>query len=143
MSRARSGAKRLTAALAIDLDEFGKLVEDAFGDYPYLVGSALVGTQWRDVDVRLILEDGAYAAMGLGEPNDGHCNAKWRALVLAFSALGRQMTGLPVDFQIQQRTHANSLFDGRRSALGIRAQLARQGACPTPPSVSGGPRADD
>lgn len=111
------------------LDDFGKLIHDAFGDYPYHVGSSMVGTQWRDVDVRLILADDIYAALGLGEPNDGHRNAKWRALVLAFSALGSQMTGLPIDFQIQQRTFANERFVGcRRSALGIQVQLARQGA---------------
>lgn len=113
---------------ALYLDEFAKLVEEAFGDYPYLVGSSLVGTQWRDVDVRLIVDDDAYASMGLGDPERPHANAKWRALVLAFTALGRQMTGLPIDFQIQQQSHANRLFpSGGRSALGIHVQLARQG----------------
>jgi hypothetical protein len=36
---------------------------------------------------------------------------------LAWSMLGRQMTGLPIDFQIQQQTLANDEFDGPRSAL--------------------------
>jgi len=39
-------------------------------------------------------------------------------LCLAFSALGKQMTGLPIDFQIQPTTWANEKFKGsRRSAL--------------------------
>lgn len=100
------------------LEEFGSQVWSAFGNPPYLVGSALEGKVWRDVDVRLILSDEEYVAMGLGSPDDPHRNAKWVALCLAFSALGKQMTGLPIDFQIQQRTYANEKFKGKRSALG-------------------------
>jgi hypothetical protein len=107
------------------LDEFGSKVWDAFGGPPYLVGSALTGQKgkWRDVDVRVILSDEEYAAWGFGDPLYERQNAKWIVLCLAFSALGKQMTGLPIDFQIQQQTHANELFkleDGRsRSALGL------------------------
>lgn len=39
------------------LQEFGSQVWHAFGTPPYLVGSALDGKQWRDVDIRLILAD--------------------------------------------------------------------------------------
>lgn len=104
------------------LDDFGSVVWDAFGEPPYLVGSSLTGKKWRDVDVRLLLDDAVYESMGLGHPERTHANGKWRALVLAFSALGKQMTGLPIDFQIQQRSLANRLFSPkaghRRSALG-------------------------
>lgn len=106
---------------ALLLDEFGSQVWAAFGYPPYLVGSALRGKGWRDVDVRLILPDAEYEAMGLGDPKDSHRNAKWVALVLAFSALGRQMTGLPIDFQIDQQTRANEEHDEPRSALGVTA----------------------
>lgn len=100
------------------LDEFGQMVMDTFGDCPYLVGTALTKKHgWRDVDVRVILTDEEYAAWGLGDPEYPHSNKKWRALVFAFSALGRKMTGLPIDFQIQQMTHANAKNDGPRSAL--------------------------
>lgn len=106
------------------LQDFGQLVYDAFGDIPYHVGSSLVSNSkpsWRDVDVRLILDDDRYAADGYGDPERPHDNAKWVAMVKAFSMIGRQMTGLPIDFQIQQQTHANKHF-GRatgecRSAL--------------------------
>jgi hypothetical protein len=106
---------------ALLLDEFGSKIWDAFGDCPYLVGSALtLKTGWRDVDVRLVLDDDIYEAMGFGKPNlDEHRNAKWIAFTLAFSALGRDMTGLPIDFQIQQQTAANKEFNGSRSAIGL------------------------
>lgn len=104
---------------ALLLDEFGSQVWSAFGTPPYLVGSALTTKTWRDVDVRLILPDEEYSAMNLGSPMNQHLNAKWVALCLAFSALGKQMTGLPIDFQIQQQTQANKEYTGSRSALGI------------------------
>ena len=107
---------------ALMLHEFGSQVWHAFGEPPYLVGSALRGKQWRDVDVRLILEDKEYERLGLGDPLYPQQNGKWVALVMAFSALGKQMTGLPIDFQIQQMTRANkeyALAEHNRSALGV------------------------
>lgn len=103
----------------LHLEQFGSHVWAAFGSPPYLVGSALRGKKWRDVDVRLILEDAEYERLGLGDPRYTHRNEKWVSLVLAYSALAQSMTGLPVDFQIQQQTHANKLYDGPRSALGM------------------------
>lgn len=104
----------------LKLQEFGSHVWSAFGEVPYHVGSSLLEKKdWRDVDVRLLLDDGVYASMGFGDPTDQHQNGKWVALCLAFSALGKEMTGLPIDFQIQQRTWANETFDGLRSALGL------------------------
>lgn len=107
---------------ALKLDEFGSQLWSAFDKPAYLVGSALKGKNWRDVDVRMILDDDEYEKMGFGNPRDTHRNAKWVAYVLAFSALGREMTGLPIDFQIQQQTLANEQYPTRgnpRSALGI------------------------
>lgn len=102
------------------LHEFGSQVWSAFGSPPYLVGSALHGKKWRDVDVRLILSDEEYAAWGFGDPRYTSHNAKWVSLVLAYSALGKSMTGLPIDFQIQQQTRANLEHQNKaRSALGV------------------------
>lgn len=104
---------------ALYLNEFGSQVWAAFGEPPYHVGSSLVGKVWRDVDVRLILDDAKYDAMfGTGDMSQ-HTNPKWVAMVMAFSALGQKMTGLPIDFQIQRQTQANDRYDGPRSALGI------------------------
>jgi hypothetical protein len=107
------------------LDEFGSVVWDVFGSPPYLVGSCLTKkTGWRDVDVRMILDDAEYEWWGLGEPAEGNANhnEKWVGLVRAFSELGQRMTGLPIDFQIQQQSYANRLYGSPkhpRSALGL------------------------
>lgn len=101
----------------LHLEEFGSQVWSAFGHPPYLVGSVLRGRDWHDVDVRLILPDDEWEAMGLGKP--GRHGAKWSALCMAFAALGHKMTGLPIDFQIQQQTHANKVYDGPRFSLGL------------------------
>lgn len=116
----------MPASLA--LEEFGALVNEVFGVTAcYHVGSSLRGKQWRDVDVRVILEDDAYAAWGLGDPQRQHHNGKWVGLVRAFSALGTQMTGLPIDFQIQQQTAASEEYAAEgSSALGIVTQLRWQ-----------------
>lgn len=115
----RQGGPGVGMPAALLLDEFGSQVWAAFGSPPYLVGSALHGKQWRDVDVRVILTDEEYAHWGLGDPRDTHRNARWVSLVLAYSALGKAITGLPIDFQIQQQTRANAECPGPRSALGI------------------------
>ena len=98
------------------LNAFGQLVYDAFGSVPYLVGSATQSKKWRDVDVRLILTDDEWMLLGFGDPK---CpGAKWAANCMAFAALGKHMTGLPIDFQIQQQTHANTTFSHQpREAL--------------------------
>lgn len=112
------------------LEEFGHQIWNAFGNTAYHVGSSVFGKQWRDVDVRLLLEDKEYERMGLGDPAHPHENAKWVSLVMAYSALGKQMTGLPIDFQIQQQSYANKNYspnDGHvRSALGVHARLRIQ-----------------
>ena len=119
--------------IALLLEEFGYQVWAAFGNTPYHVGSSVFNKVWRDVDVRLILEDEEYERMGLGDPKQPHLNAKWCALTLAFSALGKQMTGLPIDFQIQQQTDANATYsqsDGCvRSALGCIARIRKKEKC--------------
>lgn len=106
------------------LNQFGVLLYQAFGEHAYHVGSSVKQKDgWRDVDVRLMLADAIYDSMGLGDPKFPHNNARWVAFCLAFSALGKQMTGLPVDFQIQRLSDANAEFsaeDGHcRSFLGI------------------------
>ncbi len=102
------------------LHEFGSQVYEAFGHLPFQVGSSMTSKRdWRDVDVRIILDDEEYEVMGLGDPLQPLKNGKWVSLCLAYSALGKHITGLPIDFQIQQRTHANEKFEGPRGALGL------------------------
>lgn len=94
------------------LNEFGQRLLDAFGEVAYQVGSSLgeKTTGWRDVDVRVMLDDETWQKMGLGNPANPHGNRKWRALCIVFSDYGRHLTGLPIDFQLQQRTHANAEY---------------------------------
>ncbi len=104
----------------LHLQEFGSQVWSAFGEPPYLVGTALTGKVYRDVDVRLLLSDKDYAEQGYGHPANTHTNLKWVAMCMAFSALGAKMTGLPIDFQIQQATWAEARYPTEpRSALGL------------------------
>lgn len=106
------------------LNQFGEILRDVFGEVAYHVGSSLTtekSAHWRDVDVRLMLDDEVWAKMELGSPENPHGNAKWRALCIVFSNYGKHMTDLPIDFQLQQRTHANANYNNekgcRRSAL--------------------------
>jgi hypothetical protein len=98
------------------LNEFGERLRDAFGEVAYHVGSSLGDktSGWRDVDVRLMLDDDVWQKMELGKPDNPHGNRKWRALCIVFSDYGRHLTGLPIDFQLQQRTHANAEYGRAR-----------------------------
>jgi len=103
----------------LKLHEFGSVIWDVFGDCPFHVGSSLEKkTGWRDVDVRLIIDDEEWDKQFGVVPTHPHYSEKWRGLVKAFSLLGREMTGLPIDFQIQQRSHANKVYEGQRAFLG-------------------------
>lgn len=96
------------------LDQACKPIAEAFDDYPYLVGSVIERGDYRDVDVRLMLEDEHYARLADAVPV--------ALLNLALTAYLRSMTGLPVDFQVQQRSAANELHPGAaaRNPLGLR-----------------------
>lgn len=97
---------------------YGMQLRQGFGHTAYQVGSTLTQKRgWKDVDVRMLLPDDEYAAI-FGDPLTSKHNApKLIMWNLAWSILGRHMTRLPIDFQIQQEALANSEFDGVRSAL--------------------------
>lgn len=78
-------------------------------EIPYHVGSSLERSDWRDVDVRLILDDESFDA--LGDILD------IRRLNFTVSIWGESVAGLPIDFQVQRMTEANREFNGRRHAL--------------------------
>lgn len=110
----------------LHLEVFARVVESAFGEIPYLVGSAAQGKGWRDVDVRLMLDDDVFDALFPDKVSTANSTSKkWSAMCMAFSALGEKMTGLPIDFQIQRTTEANDKFDGPRHALGLGGPLHR------------------
>lgn len=108
----------------LHLNAFGREIDEAFGHLPFLVGSAMRGKTWRDVDVRLILPDDEFDALFPDHMKPSRCDGKWALLCAAISELGRIRTGLPIDFQIQRMTEANALYDGPRSALGLHPKWA-------------------
>lgn len=106
------------------LDAFGQWIFDAFGEMPYLVGSATRGKNWRDVDIRVILMDEDYDRMFGKRRKPAHQDKRWAFLCAAVSVLGERQTGLPIDFQIDRMTEANEQFpDGVRYPLGIRIEI--------------------
>ncbi len=113
---------------SLNLHRFGAYLNAMFGEHTYHVGSSLEKKDgWRDVDVRVILEDEVWDAMKLGDPKNPHTNAKWVAYCLCLSAFGKELTGLPIDCQLQRQTEANEEF-GRgkgtsRSFLGLIPEL--------------------
>jgi hypothetical protein len=102
----------------VALNLFGSLVLEAYGHNPFLVGSAVRGKVWRDVDVRLILPDEEFVGLFGGGEAFG-LDPLFCLLSAGLSALGRELTGLPVDFQFQPLTYANERFDGFRQPLGV------------------------
>lgn len=118
----------LTTVELYKLDIACRAIRKAFGHPPYLVGSAgpanLVATSpgtYRDVDVRLMLDDGEFAAV---------CptRARWELLCLAVSAYLREWTGLPIDFQVQRTQEANERYGSQmRNPLGMSRVFAGGG----------------
>lgn len=95
---------------------------EAFGVHCcYVVGSALERQDWRDVDVRMILEDSAFMAEfpDADSPEHYEFHPRWHLLTVALSKWLSDQTGLPIDFQIQSMTVANKRHAKRRSAVGI------------------------
>lgn len=102
---------------AILLDAFGQWLYEAFDARAYLVGSAFRGKTWRDVDVRVMLDDRAFFAMFPGYRDANQLDAKWALMCAAISELGKRQTGLPIDFQFQRTGEANARYPGPRQPL--------------------------
>jgi hypothetical protein len=99
-------------------------VRAAFGTPPYLVGSVLTRPDYRDIDLRLILDDEIYAAM-FGAVVGLVVNRKPAATLLllniAVSDLISKAANLPapIDFQFQSMTEANVPEHGMRNPMGL------------------------
>lgn len=92
------------------LEAFGQWIYDAFGETAYHVGSSTKGKTWRDVDVRLMLDDAEFDALFPGYRDADQRDAKWALICAAISELGKRLTGLPIDFQVQRASKANDLY---------------------------------
>lgn len=87
---------------------FGDAVYRLTGQRAYLVGSVLDRRDYRDVDVRIMLDDETFERCfggdGLWITNGGLTLAN-----MALSALAREATGLDVDCQVQRTSDANAV----------------------------------
>ena len=94
---------------------------DGFGCY--LVGSAIVRPDYRDVDIRYIMGDDEFRVLFCDAHIDSalwEYDPRWLLLTVSISEWLRKQTGLPVDFQIQPQTFANKHHKGVRHPIGLR-----------------------
>lgn len=111
-------ANYLTVLQVELLEGWGVQLRRAFhGVIPYHVGSSITRPDYRDVDVRVILDDDEVVAL------DAILNR--RMFGVALSAWGERATGLPIDCQVQSMTEANVPEHGARQALSIRTRFGR------------------
>lgn len=94
----------------MQLDLWASAFHSTFDHGPWLVGSVLTRRDYRDVDVRMVLDDDDPL---FADPD------RLRLLHVAISSWARQTTGLPVDFQFQPLTEWMGA-DGPRNPLGTR-----------------------
>jgi len=85
----------------------------------FLVGSCLERSDFRDVDVRAMMDDAAFDRLFPGGESGTESDAFWSLLCESIGAYLARATGLPIDFQIQRMTEANAMHagPGRRNAL--------------------------
>lgn len=127
----RRNVSFLTTAEFDRLNHACMAVTEGLADTPYLVGSAMQGGDYRDVDVRSILPDDMWDSMFRGR------RWFWSLFCSAVSLYLSEVSGLPVDYQAQRMSEANEKFGGKsRNPIGTRARLFAGGgdACPDPDS---------
>jgi hypothetical protein len=106
--------------------EFAKLnhallpIAEAFGGHTYLVGSVQESREFRDVDVRTILDDEDFDARFKDE-------LFWGIFCMGITTYLQNVTGLPLDYQVQRRTEANEKHSREnggtfRNPIGTRAR---------------------
>ena len=93
------------------LNHWGHILKLAFGATAYHVGSSTKSKTWRDVDVRMLLDDKQWEEIiGCSPSNAFQINVRWECLTLAISLWGEKVTGLPIDFQFQPIEWANKKY---------------------------------
>lgn len=101
------------------LDHACVVVGWAFGATPYLVGSSLHTRDFRDVDVRVMVDDATFDRLFPDAGQRGSLHPMWSLLSAAISAHLSAVTGLPIDFQVQRVDEANERYNGPRVPLGL------------------------
>lgn len=106
------------------LDEACKPIRRTFDTPPYLVGTAFTQRDFRDVDVRLMLDDERFDIL------DAIDSGLIPFLGVAIGEYLAARTGLPIDFQIQRQTEANAAHSKPRNPLGVRGLSEYAGDAP-------------
>jgi hypothetical protein len=81
------------------------------------VGSSLIRSDYRDVDIRIVLSDDAFQDLAMLVDLDH--------LAVALSLWGRAATDLPIDCQVQGFT-SQTHIKGPCNGVGIRPELAER-----------------
>lgn len=93
----------------------------AFGGWGmYHCGSSRQRRDWRDVDIRYVLDDKEFQELF----PDAHENAwamdpRWLILTISISDWLSKESGLPVDFQFQPWSHVQKYHNKEREPLGM------------------------
>ena len=94
------------------LDNYCRLLTEAYGPC-YLVGACLERRDYRHVDIRMILPDGECEQLfGIRGPVQGALRGQ--LFCLGITKLLADISGLPVDFQIQSESRSNEHYANRR-----------------------------
>lgn len=93
------------------LEHCCRLLSSSFGPRTFIVGSSLMRPDFRDVDLRCILDDAEFAAIF------GTNQTRLYFLERAISEWLTARTFLPVDFQFQRQTKADKI-NGARCFIG-------------------------
>lgn len=123
----RTRAHYIGAPEFFRLNQACRVVSEAF-DFGYgvfLVGSSITRPNYRDVDLRCIISDEDFTRLfpGMNEGQGWLHNPFWSLLCSSISLYIAHATGLPIDFQIQSMTEANTKYGGPehlRNAVGIK-----------------------
>ena len=86
------------------------MVEEAFGEKIYLVGSVLKTPKFRDVDLRIILDDEQFRIVFGGDDimdTPMRMLPFWSLVCNAVSEMLSLRTGLSIDFQVQPRSRVS------------------------------------
>lgn len=113
---ARTRANYIGAPQIFHLHNACQLLNNAFPDSfgCFLVGSSIVKRDYRDVDVRMIMEDTDFLALfpktDLTKIGHAAFSARWSVICCSISEWLSRVSGLPIDFQIQPMTQANKEY---------------------------------
>jgi hypothetical protein len=116
----RTRANWIGAPEFFNLNQLCVILNYAFDSTSYLVGSSLHKRDYRDVDIRCMMDDEKFDKMFPGMGGNPQHHALWSLMCSSISEWLSKRSGLPVDFQLQRTTDANKEYGGKmRNAIGL------------------------